>query len=201
MNAMRARRKWRCWHHFLTAIKADLDGLRGVILYDSGPAGMTARESLQQAISGLDGGHRHPPTMWKFDMLRLPALRNSAAHDIRSADVVCIAMRGVDGLPGAVRTCLEKGLGLNGALARPGERASQRDALRPAPGGVEQSTAYYLRTIARCARAEIFVDCGSVMAETYWIIPQAGRDTTTTRVERRNPKARAEVSGNATTGQ
>lgn len=184
MNAMRARRKWRCWHHFLTAKRADWDVLRGVILYDSGPAGMTARESLQQAISGLDGCHRHPPTMWKFDMLRLPALRNSAAHDIRSADVVCVTMRAVEGLPRGVRTCLEKGLGLNGALVRLSERAAQTDALKPARGGMEQSAACYLRSIARCARAEIFIDCGSVMAETYWILPQVGRETTTTRMER-----------------
>lgn len=166
---MKARRTWHDWYQFVTAMKADRYPLRGVVLYEDGPTAMVAKDSFEQAFPELvrDGGN--PLMMWKFDMICLPSLLTCAARDIRNADIIYIAARGHDALPGAVKACLEKGLA--SASHRPRALVAELDSVEPIMTDGDLPTVRYLKRVARRARADFFMECGSSLTETYPTTP------------------------------
>jgi hypothetical protein len=98
------------WAQFVSSIKTELDLLQLLVLYETGPAAMVARESFQRAFPWLARAPGSPVSMWGFEMMKTPALRARAVRDARMSDIIYVSILGDTALPVGVRQCLEQGL-------------------------------------------------------------------------------------------
>ena len=166
VNTMRIR---RTWHHFVTALTADVSLLRGVILYEDGPAGMVARDSFTQAFPELTRHDGDSLIMWKFDMLGFPALLTSAVRDIRRSDVIYVAASGGDAFPVAVKTCLERGLAE--VTDHPRALVAELDSVVQVMTDGELPAIQYLKALAQQVQVEFFLECGARLSEPDQKVP------------------------------
>ncbi|MBE0543175.1 MAG: hypothetical protein IH623_17660 [Verrucomicrobia bacterium] len=73
-----------------------------VVVYEDYAAGHHANETCNFLLSQLGDEFEVRCGMWKFDILRLPHLRQIAAAEASGADVVIVAGRGTSPLPSEV---------------------------------------------------------------------------------------------------
>ncbi|MGO9200460.1 MAG: hypothetical protein ACLQM8_07960 [Limisphaerales bacterium] len=81
-----------------------------VIAYEDFDTGKHARKTYDFLVENLGQECQFANQMWKFDVLRIPALREMAANDATLADVIIISCHGGDELPGSVKAWIESWL-------------------------------------------------------------------------------------------
>jgi hypothetical protein len=127
--------------------------IHAVIAYQDFATGARAKHALDHIAHETGHEGEFAQTMWKFDVLRMPKLRDMAAEEAAIADLIVISAHGDDSLPAAVREWIED------AAARRGQRAGgivllldRLDGIFEGPRGIRA----YLRKIAREADLDYF---------------------------------------------
>lgn len=120
-----------------------------LIAYEDFETGKLAKRTYDFLVEHLGNECQFDNQMWKFDVLRLPKLRDMAAADAAAADIVVISCRGGD-LPQHVRTWIDSWLDMDdGPLAM----VALFDAASELP---TRSAREYLASIARRGHMEFF---------------------------------------------
>ena len=125
---------------------------RVVIVYEDFRAAGQAKRAYDFLAASLTHEWQVACQMWKFDLLRIPELREQAAVDAVLADLILIACHGDEGLPAEVRAWIEMWLCHK-------SDAATLVALMDCPPGQEghaQSVQAYLERVARQAHMEFF---------------------------------------------
>ncbi|PWU18528.1 MAG: hypothetical protein C5B50_08860 [Verrucomicrobia bacterium] len=78
-----------------------------VIIYEDFETGKQARRTYDFLVENLGTDCRFENQMWKFDVLRIPKLREMAARDAAAADIIIISGHGGDELPADVKHWVE----------------------------------------------------------------------------------------------
>jgi hypothetical protein len=74
-----------------------------VIAYEDFETGIHARRTYDFLVCNLEDGRGFSHQMWKFDVLRIPELREIAARDAAAADLIIISCQGASDLPDSVK--------------------------------------------------------------------------------------------------
>ncbi len=91
--------------------EASFRALRVAVVYEDFAAGRRAQAAWEQVQQLLGTGLPAIDASWKFDVLRLPKLRQIAAEDAAGADLVVIASHETASLPACVHTWMDLWLG------------------------------------------------------------------------------------------
>jgi hypothetical protein len=126
---------------------------RVVTVYEDFRTARQAKQAYEFLAANLTHEWQVTSQMWKFDLLRIPELRELAAEDALRADLIIVSCNGDRELPADVRAWIEMSLG------------SRTDAvalvalLDCPPGQAEraQVTQAYLERIAQRAHLEFFI--------------------------------------------
>jgi hypothetical protein len=126
---------------------------RVVTVYEDFRTARQAKQAYEFLAANLTHEWQVTSQMWKFDLLRIPELRELAAEDALQADLIIVSCNGDGELPAEVRAWIEMSLG------------SRTDAvalvalLDCPPGQAEraQATQAYLERIAQRAHLEFFI--------------------------------------------
>jgi len=78
-----------------------------VIVYEDFESGKQARKTYDYLVENLGTDCQFENQMWKFDVLRIPKLREMAARDAAAADIIIISGHGGSELPADVRHWIE----------------------------------------------------------------------------------------------
>jgi len=81
---------------------------RVLLMYEDLSTGLRAKEAFDHAVRELQEQAESQLTLWKFDLLEDPQLREIAAHEAALADIVIISAHGGASLPTAVETSLRE---------------------------------------------------------------------------------------------
>jgi hypothetical protein len=79
----------------------------GLIVYEDFETGKQAKRTFDFLAEQLKDQCQFTTQMWKFDVLNIPKLREMAAKDAGSADIVIISCHGRSELPPEVRAWIE----------------------------------------------------------------------------------------------
>ncbi len=85
-----------------------------VIAYEDFDTGKHARKTYDFLVENLGPQCHFTNQMWKFDVLRIPKLREMAANDAVLADLIIVSSHGGEELPGPVKAWLESWLAQKG---------------------------------------------------------------------------------------
>src|SRR5262245_13270015 len=80
--------------------------IKVVIGYEDFQTGERAMQSCKRLLEQLADQFEFSTKVWKFDILRMPKLRDLAAQDMAEADLVLISAHGRGELPSELRRCL-----------------------------------------------------------------------------------------------
>jgi hypothetical protein len=78
-----------------------------LIAYEDFECGKQAKVTYDFLVENLDADCQFSNTMWKFDVLGIPKLREMAAKDAAQADIIIIACKGNHRLPGEIKAWFE----------------------------------------------------------------------------------------------
>jgi hypothetical protein len=123
-----------------------------VIAYEDFETGKHARKTYEFLVENLGHDCRFTNQMWKFDVLRIPKLREMAAKDAADADIIIVSSHGDDDLPAEVKQWIDMWVGERGnalALVALFDRAEDRREKA-------RSVRAYLAQVARQGRMEFF---------------------------------------------
>ena len=81
-----------------------------LIAYEDFECGKQAKATYDFLVENLDADCQFTNTMWKFDVLGIPKLREMAAKDATDADIIIVACKGHHQLPGEVKAWFESWL-------------------------------------------------------------------------------------------
>jgi len=145
-------------HHLMEAPgcgdRALASALKVLLLYEDLTTGLQARQLLEGIASRLDLEADLDLRLWRFDLLREPALLERAVSEAAEADVVVLSAHGSGDLPPAVRLWLGQWLARKGdrplALAVVLDPDMERE---PAPTRLLES----LRGLSGTAGVEVFL--------------------------------------------
>lgn len=90
-----------------TAVKRPAPSFNVVIAYDDLESGKRAKRTCDFLASQLGRDAQCSTQMWKFEILDLPHLGQIAAEDAQAADVIIVACRGTEALPGQVKEWID----------------------------------------------------------------------------------------------
>jgi hypothetical protein len=142
----------------------DADGrsapeLNVMILYEDAETGHRAERSLAAVQAGGLLGTGLRTRLWRRDLLQAAWLRERAASEAASADVIIISVHGQDGLPEEVRAWL------GDWVERKAERPCALGLLLDRPVGAHERAnpiAAYVQTVAAAAGADVlWGSCGT----------------------------------------
>jgi hypothetical protein len=145
--------------HGGTPAGAATDSLSVLLVYEDLTTGLRARRAFEAAVQQPELEADFSVDLWRFDLLREPALLRMAANQASKADIVFLSAHGYGVLPAAVdlwlRQWLEQRGGEPSALVVllddvSGEDAAANQALRA------------LRARAVAAGAEVFLQAGEL---------------------------------------
>jgi hypothetical protein len=125
---------------------------RVVIVYEDFITAKRAKQAYEFLVANLTREWRVVCQMWKFELLRLPALRRLAAEDAALADVIIVSCRAEGELPADLRAWVKMWLDYKG------DNVALIALLDCPPGQAEhaQATQAYLERIAQRAHMEFF---------------------------------------------
>jgi hypothetical protein len=125
---------------------------RVVIAYEDFGTASQAKRAYDFLVANLTHEWQVTRQMWKFDLLRLPELRELAAEDAVLADLIIVSCSGDGELPADVRAWMEMWLG------HKSDAVALIALLDCPPGQAEgaQATRTYLERVAQRARMEFF---------------------------------------------
>jgi len=124
-----------------------------LIVYEDFECGKQGKATYDFLIENLDADCQFTNTMWKFDVLGIPKLREMAAKDAADADIIIIACKGHHRLPGEVKAWFESWLEeKTNAIAL----VALFDSPDLDPEQVE-ATRDYLASVAQRGRMEFFM--------------------------------------------
>ena len=86
--------------------------LYGVMAYESASVAKIAKEKWDYVVHALQSHYDFELRLWKFDILRIPELRNEAINDAAQAQLVFVAAHGPGELPLQVKEWIEQWLAL-----------------------------------------------------------------------------------------
>jgi hypothetical protein len=132
-----------------------------VMAYEDFDTGKHAKRTYDFLAEHLGGDCQLSHQMWKFEVLRLPKLREMAAKDAATADIILVSSHGGSDLPPEVKSWLELWLREPG---NPLALVALFDCSREHTGSIRA----YLASIARRARIAFFAQPDE--------LPQPGRD-------------------------
>lgn len=123
-----------------------------VIAYEDFETGKHAKHTYDFLVEHLGRESQFTNQMWKFDILRIPKLREIATKDALDADIIIVSSRGDDDLPAPVKSWIESwltepghALALVALFSGPREEAPARRCIRA-----------YLAAAARRGKMEFF---------------------------------------------
>jgi hypothetical protein len=129
-----------------------------VMAYENANTAKRAKEMWDRLMRALKDDYRLKLRLWKFDVLRIPEVRDAAATDVARADMTLIATRGAGELPAEVKAWIELWLA---------QKRNAQDAKRAlavlfdaTPDKVEASALAqfaYLQRVARKGNMDFFV--------------------------------------------
>jgi hypothetical protein len=125
---------------------------RVVIVYEDFRTARQAKRAYDFLVANLTHEWQVSSQMWKFDLLRIPELRELATEDAMLADLIIVSCNGDGELPADVHTWIEMSLG-------PKADAVALVALLDCPPGQAeraQATRAYLERAAKRAHMEFF---------------------------------------------
>jgi hypothetical protein len=93
---------------------AENPNLSVAIIYEDFEAGKHARKTYDYLVQVLGHDMHLTSSMWKFDVLAIPKLREIAAKDAAMGDIVIIASHGGDTLPKHVQLWADQWLACRG---------------------------------------------------------------------------------------
>ncbi len=104
-------------------------------VYEDFATGLRARQTLDQTVQRLEADADVQVNLWRFDLLREPALRQQAAEEAAEADIVFVSMHGQSELPeqrqlvvrGVVWTQKRRAVRVGGVTRRRRQRHIERD--------------------------------------------------------------------------
>ena len=85
-------------------------GLEVLVMYEDRTAGLRASRSLDRLASRLGGGAELNRKLWRFDVLGLPLVREQAAVEASSVDILLLSLNSRKALPTAVQEWLHRWL-------------------------------------------------------------------------------------------
>lgn len=124
-------------------------GFGVVIAYEDFETGKHARKTYDFLADNLGKESRFTQSMWKFDVLAIPNLREMAVRDVSEADIVIISSHGGRELPVSVRAWIEHWIAL-------GVRPLALVALFDCTASQSEGVRTYLADVARRAGIEFF---------------------------------------------
>ena len=141
-------------HHPFSASDVDeTPDFNVMIAYEDFESGKQAKSTYDFLIENLGTNCRFASQMWKFDVLGIPKLREMAAKDAATADIVILACKGPNRLPIEVKAWIELWLAeKNNAIAL----VALFDSPDADPQQVE-STREYLSSVAKRGQMEFFM--------------------------------------------
>ncbi len=92
--------------------------LNVLVVYEDLGTGLRARHTFDQAVGQLGLQADFHVNLWRFDLLREPALLERAADQAAQADIVFLSAHGPGGLPAAVTSWLKYWLARKGSGPR-----------------------------------------------------------------------------------
>jgi hypothetical protein len=122
-----------------------IGGVEVLLVYEDLSTGLRAREAFERVARQLELEADFEVELWKFDLLREPALLELAANDAATADIVFLSAHGQGELPGTVHLWL--GHWLERRVGAPCALVILTDTLAGAPATANQ------RLEGFCARA------------------------------------------------
>jgi hypothetical protein len=78
-----------------------------VMAYENANTAKRAKEMWDRLMRALKDDYRLKLRLWKFDVLRIPEVRDAAATDVARANITLIATRGAGELPAEVKAWIE----------------------------------------------------------------------------------------------
>lgn len=135
--------------------------LYGVVAYEDVSVAKLAKEKWDYLVRTLQSGYDFELRLWKFDVLRHPKLRDTAANDAAKAQMVFVATHGAGELPSEVKAWIEQWLAHRSH--KPGA-ARLLTLLFDPPAGQAVASAFpqfaYLQQAARKGSMD-FIACGT----------------------------------------
>jgi hypothetical protein len=135
-----------------------------LMLYEDFSTGKRAKSTYDYLVEHLGQDCEFRNNMWKFDVLRLPKLKEMAAREAGEADMVIISLHGNDPLPAEIKSWCDLWLELKGD--RPAALVAlfdQTGITADDPG----SPCGYLREVARRGRLDYFVQTSGPAEEIH----------------------------------
>ena len=86
--------------------------LYGVMAYESASVAKIAKEKWDYMVHALQSRYDFELRLWKFEILRIPELRDVAINDAAKAQLVFVAAHGAGELPVQVKEWIEQWLAL-----------------------------------------------------------------------------------------
>jgi len=86
--------------------------LYGVMAYESASVAKIAKEKWDYMVHALANRYDFELRVWKFDILRIPELRDVAINDAAKAQMVLVATHGAGELPRQVKVWIERWVAL-----------------------------------------------------------------------------------------
>jgi hypothetical protein len=120
-----------------------------VIAYEDFETGKQAKKTYDFLVENLGRECQLTNQMWKFEVLRIPKLREMAVKDATMADILLVSCHGGNDLPAEVKRWLETW------LEQPGEPLALV-ALFDRPREHTMGIRAYLASVARRARTAFF---------------------------------------------
>jgi hypothetical protein len=155
-----------------------------VIAYEDFETGKQAKETYDFLMKNLRHECRFENQMWKFDVLGIPKLREMAAKDAMTADIIIISCHGTHELSAEVKAWIDSWVyGRSSAIALValfGDACDDCD---------HNSTRDYLADIARRARMEFFAQPNDLAVKRF------DESIASDRGARRDDKALSALAG------
>jgi hypothetical protein len=79
----------------------------GVLAYENANTAKRAKEMWDRLMRALKDHYGLKLRLWKFDVLRIPEVRDAAATDVARANITLTATRGAEKLPAEVKAWIE----------------------------------------------------------------------------------------------
>jgi hypothetical protein len=143
--------------------RMDIPVFSVVIAFEDFDTGKRANRAYDFLVANLSQEWRVTSQMWKFEVLGIPELRQMAAEDVASANIIIISSRGDRELPTDVKAWIELWLGYRG------DPVALFALFDCAPEQTQhaKATQTYLKRVAKRGRMEFFVwpQIGPVIAD------------------------------------
>jgi hypothetical protein len=142
-----------------------------VIAYEDFETGKLAKNTADFLVEHLDPDFQFNNQMWKFEVLTIPKLRELAAKDAATADIIIIATHGIHDLPRDVKAWLEMAF-------EEGIHAIGMVALFDEHSAMDNPARSYLEALAEGANLEFFSQPASTARPNDGITARTESSTT-----------------------